>query len=57
MNENIILKLENVKKYLVENPEVSAEIEKKIRDNFNAAFEKSLGDEEIDEEQEKEPEE
>ena len=48
---------ENVKKYLVENPEVSAEIEKKIRDNFNAAFEKSLGDEEIDEEQEKEPEE
>ena len=32
-------------------------VEKKIRDNFNAAFEKSLGEEEIDEEQEKEPEE
>ena len=48
---------ENVKKYLVDNPEVAEEIEKKIRENFNAAFEKSLGDEEVDEEQEKEPEE
>ena len=48
---------ENVKKYLADNPEVANEVEKKIRDNFNAAFEKSLGDEEIDEEQETEPEE
>ena len=48
---------ENVKKYLIDNPEVTNEIEQKIRDNFNAAFEKSLGDEEIDEEQEREPEE
>ena len=48
---------ENVKKYLIDNPEVAKEVEQKIRDNFNAAFEKSLGDEEIDEEQEKEPEE
>ena len=49
---------ENVKKYLQDNPEVAAEVEKKIRDNFNAAFEKSLGDEEeADEEQEIEPEE
>lgn len=48
---------ENVKKYLAENPEVMAEVEKKIRDNFNEAFEKSLGDEEVDEEQDTEPEE
>ena len=34
------------------------EIEKKVRDNFSQAFEKSLGDdEEVDEEQETEPEE
>ena len=36
---------ENVKKYLIENPEIMKEIEDKIRDNFNKAFEKSLGDE------------
>ena len=47
---------ENVKKYLSENPEVMAEVEKKIRDNFNEAFEKSLGDEEVDEEEDIEPE-
>ena len=41
----------------MENPEITKEVEKKIRDNFNAAFEKSLGDEEIDGEQETEPEE
>lgn len=48
---------ENVKKYLSDNPEMMAEVEKKIRDNFNEAFEKSLGDEEPDEEQDIEPEE
>jgi len=48
---------ENVKKYLADNPEVMAEVEKKIRDNFNEAFEKSLGEEEVDEEQDTEPEE
>ena len=48
---------ENVKKYLADNPDVANEVEKKIRDNFNAAFEKSLGEEEEDEEQETEPEE
>ena len=48
---------ENVKKYLADNPEIMAEVEKKIRDNFNEAFEKSLGDEETDEEQDIEPEE
>ena len=36
---------ENVKKYLMENPDIMKEIEDKIRDNFNKAFEKSLGDE------------
>ena len=36
---------ENVKKYLLENKEVMAEIEEKIRENVSKAFEKSLGDE------------
>ena len=40
-----------------ENPEIAKEVEKKIRDNFNAAFEKSLGEEEVDEEQDVAPEE
>ena len=48
---------ENVKKYLLDNPDTMNEIEKKIRENFNEAFEKSLGEEETDEEQETEPEE
>lgn len=39
---------ENVKKYLIENPEIMKEVEEKIRDNFNKAFEKSLGDETAD---------
>jgi len=43
---------ENVKKYLEENPDVSKEIEEKIRANFNEAFEKSLGDEEKEEDEE-----
>ena len=37
---------ENVKKYLEENPEIAKEVEEKIRANFNEAFEKSLGDNE-----------
>ena len=37
---------ENVKKFLRENPEIMAEVEKKVRDNFEKAFEKSLGDDE-----------
>ncbi len=36
---------ENAKQYLKENPEVCAEIEKKIRDNYATAFDKSLTDE------------
>ena len=44
---------ENVKKYLRENPEIAAEIEKKVRDNYNKAFEEALsGDEEEKEEEE-----
>ena len=48
---------ENAKKYLEENPEVAKEIESKIREKYNEAFEKSLGEETIDEEQETAPEE
>ena len=48
---------ENVKKYLVENPEVMQEVEKKVRANFDTAFEKSLGEGIEDKEQETEPEE
>ncbi len=48
---------ENAKSYLMENPKIAEEIEKKIRDNYAQAFEKSLGDEVIDKEQDEEPEE
>ena len=41
---------ENVKQYLSDNPEIMQEVEKKVRDNFEKAFEKSLGDDEPDEE-------
>ena len=43
---------ENAKKNLKDNPEIMQEIEKKIRDNFEAAFEKSLGDNEEEPEEE-----
>ncbi len=43
---------ENVKQYLAENPEIAKEVEEKIRQNFNQAFEKSLGEmEEITDEE------
>ena len=45
---------ENVKQYLAENPEITAEVEKKIRDNFNTAFEKRLGDDMAEDEDEEE---
>ena len=44
----------NVKKYLKENPEIMAEVEKKVRDNFAEAFEKSLGEEIIEDDEESE---
>jgi len=34
---------ENAKQYLKENPDILKEIEKKVRDNFSIAFEKSMG--------------
>ena len=44
---------ENVKQYLADNPEIMQEVEKQVRDNFETAFEKSLGDnEEIEDEEE-----
>jgi recombination protein RecA len=45
---------ENVKRYLSENKEMLDEVEKKVRENFAKAFEKSLGDEltETDDEEE-----
>ena len=42
---------ENVKQYLHNNPEVMEEVEKKVRENFEEAFEKSLGDNEEEEEE------
>ena len=43
---------ENVKQYLKDNVELMQEVEKKVRDNFEKAFEKSLGDkDEIDDEE------
>ena len=47
---------ENAKKFLEDNPEIMKEIEEKIRNNFNQAFEQSLGEEIVDEEQDTEPE-
>ena len=46
---------ENAKKYLENNPELMVELEEKVRKNFDEAFEQSLGEEILDEEQEIEP--
>ena len=47
---------ENVKKLLAEDPKFMAEVEKKVRDNFNKAFENALTDEsDVDDEQDIEP--
>ena len=43
---------ENVKQYLLDNPEIMQEVEQKIRDNFAKAFEKRLGEEELSVEEE-----
>ena len=45
---------ENVKQYLKEHPEMMKDIEEKIRAKFSEAFEKSLGDEENDSDEETE---
>ncbi|MBB1553367.1 MAG: recombinase RecA [Clostridiales bacterium] len=47
---------ENAKKYIENNPELMQELDQKVRKNFNEAFEQSLCEEEIDEEQEIEQE-
>ncbi len=46
---------ENVKDYLAKNPKIAEEIEGKIRANYEKAFEKSLGEEENNPEQDTEP--
>ena len=43
---------ENVKQYLLDNPEMMKEVEEKIRENFAKAFEKSLGEEEVSDDEE-----
>lgn len=35
---------ENAKQYLKDNPNIRDEVEKKVKDNYNLAFEKSMGD-------------
>ena len=47
---------ENAKKYIENNPKLMQELDQKVRKNFNEAFEQSLCEEVIDEEQEIEPE-
>ena len=47
---------ENVKQYLKDNPDFMNEVEAKIRENFEQAFEKSLGEELNTDENEKEEE-
>ena len=42
---------ENVKKYLKDNPGIMEEVERKVKDNFEEAFEKSLGDNEKNDEE------
>ncbi len=56
--EKIAQGRENVKKYLLENPKIMEEVEKKVRDNSNKAFENALVEEdETSEEETEEPEE
>lgn len=45
---------ENVKKYLKDNPEILAEVEKKIRDNYSKAFEQALDEKQEDAEEDEE---
>ena len=35
---------ENAKQFLEDNPSIMEEIDKKVRENFNTAFEKSMGE-------------
>ena len=47
---------DNVKKYLMDNPKVMEEVEKQVRENFEKAFEQSLGEEASKEEVEEDSE-
>ena len=47
---------ENGKRWLVEHPDMLAEVDKKVRDNFAKAFEQSLGEEVANDEEETEEE-
>ena len=38
---------DNAKQYLKDHPDILAEVEKKVRDNYNEAFVKSIGNDEI----------
>ena len=48
---------ENAKRYLMDRPEMLKEVETKVRDNFAKAFEQSLGEDTIEEEDKEETEE
>ena len=48
---------ENAKRYLMDRPEMLKEVETKVRDNFAKAFEQSLGEEMVEEEDKEETEE
>jgi recombination protein RecA len=50
--ERICQGRDNVKKYLMDNPKIMDEVEKQVRENFEKAFEQSLGEEEHKDEEE-----
>ena len=47
---------ENVKRYLAENPKMLEEVDKKVRENFAKAFEQSLGEEMLDDDEDEDDE-
>ena len=55
--ERICQGRDNVKKYLMDNPKIMDEVEKQVRENFEKAFEQSLGEEPNDDEIEEDAEE
>ena len=55
-NEKIGQGRENVKNYLMEHKDIMKEVEKKIRDNFNKAFENALIDENVEDDDQDEAE-
>ena len=53
-HQHKLLKVHQLKQYLKDNPKLLEEIEKKVRDNFEKAFEQSLGEELPEDEDEEE---